>query len=215
MTETVYCEHADLRKHGLPPGVLAQQALPVASVSTTGDTLTIADHACAADDPVVLTVDLGSTLPSPLVAGTTYYARPVAGRSDLLQLSATAGGAAVNLTTVGSGTFALLADISEARSYEARRYASRQIDSHMPGEDVPFAAPYPAQAIAYCAKLAARELLRTLGRHDDGVWEMADGALADLVKFLRYGMSLRGATTGSAPSTARWGADARNWGGLP
>lgn len=215
MTEIVYPEHSDLRKHGLPPGVLSQQALLVASVDTTGDALEVADHGCAAGDPVIMSVDPGSTLPSPLVAGTTYYARPVAGRPDRLQLAATVGGAAVNLTTAGAGTFSLLADISEARSLEARRFASRQVDSYMPSEAVPFSAPYPAQAVAYSAKLAARELLRQLGRKDAGVWEAADAVLADLSNFRRHGLSIRAAASSSWGSTMRHGAAARDWGGLP
>lgn len=215
MTEIVYPEHSDLRKHGLPPGVLAQQALPVAGVDTSADSLEVADHGCEAGAPVVLSVDPGSTLPSPLAAGTVYYAKPVVGRPDRLQLSATVGGAAVNLTTAGAGTFSVLCDISEARSLEARRFASRQVDSYMPSEAVPFSAPYPAQAIAYAAQLAARKLLRQLGRKDAGVWEAADAVLADLSNFRRHGLSIRAAASSSWGPTMRWGAAARDWSGLP
>jgi len=44
----------------------------------------------------------GGALPSPLVAGTTYYV--INGTTGSCQLSATSGGAAINLTTNGTGT---------------------------------------------------------------------------------------------------------------
>jgi len=63
------------------------------------------------------------SLPSPLVAGTVYYLKNIGGggSAPTAQLSATNGGAAVNLTTTGSGTitmytptlFTVVGDITE------------------------------------------------------------------------------------------------------
>jgi len=51
--------------------------------------------------PVTFTVN-GGTLPSPLVAGTTYYTRDLSGST--LQVETSIGGGAINLTTDGSAT---------------------------------------------------------------------------------------------------------------
>ena len=68
-------------------------------VNTTDDTITIPSHSFENDDQVVYTStsDIGG-----LTSGTTYF---VVGRTaDTIQLAATAGGAAITLTTVGGAT---------------------------------------------------------------------------------------------------------------
>ena len=79
--------------------------LPVAitSVDTSGDTLTLAAHGFSNGDPVVLVPAGGATLPAPFVVGVTYYAKSVT--STTFQLGATAVGAALDITTTGSGAF--------------------------------------------------------------------------------------------------------------
>lgn len=72
-------------------------------VDTGNDTITWTAHGIADDTPLVFR---GSSLPSPLVAGTTYYKRPGLS-ADNFKVSATSGGAAVNITTTGSGTMTL------------------------------------------------------------------------------------------------------------
>ncbi len=56
----------------------------------------------AAGDPVVFSTT--GALPSPLVAGTTYYVIAAGLSGSVFRVSATAGGAAINTTTNGSGT---------------------------------------------------------------------------------------------------------------
>lgn len=72
------------------------------SIAATGssgtDLISVTNHGLAANDAVVLS---GGTAPSPLVLGTTYYARDIAGND--FKLSATPGGTAIDLTTNGSG----------------------------------------------------------------------------------------------------------------
>jgi hypothetical protein len=69
----------------------ARQA--VTGVAAT-DVLTSTAHGFVADQPVVFS---GLTGGAPLVAGTTYYARDIT--TDTFKVAATAGGAAINLTT--------------------------------------------------------------------------------------------------------------------
>jgi hypothetical protein len=63
------------------------------------DRFTLASHGYRTDLPVILT---GASLPGGVTANTTYYVRNVT--RDTFQLSTTAGGAAIDLTTDGSGT---------------------------------------------------------------------------------------------------------------
>lgn len=69
-------------------------------VDTGNDVITWTAHGIADDTPIIFR---GSSLPSPLTAGTTYYKRPGLS-ADNFKVSTTSGGSAVNLTTTGSGT---------------------------------------------------------------------------------------------------------------
>lgn len=73
---------------------------PVAA-SVGSSTFTIAGHGLSANDPV-LVMSVGGAVPSPLVAGTTYYAVTVA--TDTFQVAATSGGGAITLTDNGTGS---------------------------------------------------------------------------------------------------------------
>lgn len=79
-------------------------ARKVASVDTgTAESITFASpHGLASNDAVRMFADTGGTIPAGLTGGTTYYAIPVDPYS--IQVSASSGpGAAVNLTSAGSG----------------------------------------------------------------------------------------------------------------
>jgi hypothetical protein len=55
-------------------------------------------------DAQAVTLTTSGTLPSPLATATTYYMRDVSTNVFFFKLAATVGGAAINLTTAGSGT---------------------------------------------------------------------------------------------------------------
>ena len=218
--EVIYCEHEDLYRYGgLPRGVLAEQARPVASVDVTANSFELADHGLSLDDAVVMVLESGATAPSPIVAGTLYYALPVYGRPDRLRLATAPGGGAIDITNAGAGAFGLLYDDSEAKSEAARRYGSRQLDQYCVAHGVPFMrnsdGVYPAQVVAFSAKLAVQELLRGLGRRIDSVWEAADGVRADLTKWQVTGVPFRDARATAATNLAIRGtivnADPRGW----
>lgn len=69
-----------------------------ATASAGTDLITAVNNQLATNDAVILA---GGTAPSPLVLGTTYYARDISGND--FKVSATPGGAAIDLTTAGSG----------------------------------------------------------------------------------------------------------------
>lgn len=87
--------------------VSVQQSF-TASVS---DVITAAKHGLKNSD--IVTVSSSGTLPAGLSAATNYYV--ISATIDTLSLSATEGGAAVNITTTGSGTHKL---IQQAIPYE-------------------------------------------------------------------------------------------------
>jgi hypothetical protein len=55
-------------------------------------------------DEQAVTLTTSGTLPAPLATATTYYMRDVSTNVFFFKLATTAGGAAINITTVGSGT---------------------------------------------------------------------------------------------------------------
>lgn len=72
--------------------------------ATAADVLTAPGHTLVNDDQVrVLTIP-GATLPTGLSEGTTYFVISVSG--DTFSLSATQGGAAINITAAGAGLVA-------------------------------------------------------------------------------------------------------------
>jgi len=71
------------------------------------EVLTSPGHTFVNDDTVRLYAVPGSTLPTGLSAGTTYFVIGVSGNT--FQLSATQGGAAINITVDGSGLIAKIA----------------------------------------------------------------------------------------------------------
>jgi hypothetical protein len=80
--------------------LVSGEVLFTADAST--DIITAPGHAIVDADPVVFTTIAGATLPTGVVAGTTYYARDIVA-SVSFKVAATAGGAAINLTANGGG----------------------------------------------------------------------------------------------------------------
>lgn len=80
---------------------------PVSKVATvtisnaSPGVVTLASHGFAADDPVVFSTT--GTLPTGLTAGTKYFVKTVLS-ANTFTVSATAGGAAINTSSAGSGT---------------------------------------------------------------------------------------------------------------
>lgn len=83
-----------------PNGGTAPQAFVVPD--PPNDTLECADHGFQNGDTVVLWAEPADPLPAGLAEGTIYYV--INKTLDDLQLSATLGGSAINVTGVGAGT---------------------------------------------------------------------------------------------------------------
>ncbi len=92
------------------------------------DTITATGHDYILNTPVQVDVSGGGTLPAPLVAGTTYYVRDAA--TNTFKLSATIGGAAINITTVGTGLFTITDLALDSKLGTVALFVRKEIDSY-------------------------------------------------------------------------------------
>ncbi len=189
-----YCDPADLYSHGLPRGSVPNNGRLVSSVDTSANTLILADHGLATDDEFSLRPEGGVTasMASPLVANTTYFAIVVS--DSAFKAAATAGGAAIDLSSVG----ARMVLVVPLPTTAAIRWASSMLDQFLPAHAVPLSADeIPDILRATCAELAAGKLLRVTGRSSKTVTAMIEEA-GKLVARWGKGVPLRGE---NAPTT--------------
>jgi len=92
---------AGTRRAWLPAGSSARLAFSVDAADVTADTLTSAAHGLVNGNSAVVWPTIGAVLPTGLAEDTEYFV--VGATTDTLQLSATFGGAAINLTAIGDG----------------------------------------------------------------------------------------------------------------
>lgn len=181
----------------------------VASVGTSTDVFTLDGHGLDDDDEVTLRPEAGGTMPAPLVAGTTYYAIRLSDAT--FSLAATAGGAAINLTTAGENV-ALITVAPWAKWIEE---ASNEIECTLPSAAVPLTAPYPAIVTAYAAGLVAEKALAFCGVVSTGLAERLKNVRAELAVWRSKGLVIRGATIPSAANlsvrSTVSAADPRGW----
>jgi hypothetical protein len=153
---SAYCTPANVYEW-LPRGSVSAQPLLVASVDVSANTFTINGHGLADDDALTFRAEAGGSLPSPLVAGTTYYAN--VSSDSVFSVSASCGGADVNLTTAGENVVAVVA-LPWSRWIES---ASAEVEQLLPAHCVPLDAPYPEPVISYTAGLVAGKALSFCG----------------------------------------------------
>lgn len=152
MSDAIYCTDADVYDFGVPRGGYANPARLVQSIASASDELTLRDHGYSAGDAVTVRADAGGALPSPLVAGVTYYV--IVRGPDRFALSASVGGAAIDFAAGGSNVLIC----SELPIERARWAASREIEELVPAHAVPFVEPYPRMIVLATAELAAARL---------------------------------------------------------
>ena len=140
-----------------PAGTLGQFGASATDVSTSGDSVTVAPFLnFKVGDPVsfsVVNTTTGAsgtgTLPAGITAGTVYYVIAYTAGSGVLQVSATSGGSAIDITDVGTASapnkfqveYNAFTNVSQVRewSFEITR---DEIDvttiGKTPGQHVPF-----------------------------------------------------------------------------
>ncbi len=205
-----YCTAADVVPF-LPSGGLPNSARIVIG-HNTGDYLESDGHGLVDDAEVRFRAEVGGSLPGGLAASTTYYAIVLS--PARFQVSATAGGAAITLSSDGAD-FVFTSPLPFASWIE---WAERQVDSFLPAHVVPVVAPIPAMVVTATAELAA-----TLGLAKTGGATIPLGESIDTigVRLTRWAKSLpiRGAAVSTQSPvnlaiTASAGAsDPRGWNG--
>lgn len=202
----VYGTPEDLYDHGLPPGMLAHKARLCSSVLASTDVFELDNHGLSNDRAVSFRAEDGGTLPSPIVAGTTYYAIVLS--DSTFQVAASAGGSAINLTTNGTSVL-LITELPVLRTME--RY-SRFVDSFIP-HAAPLQPPYPAEIIAIVAELSATKLMCMEGQRSEALDRAEIAAKAQLERFAK-GVKIRDsrATASSNLAYSESVTDTRGWG---
>lgn len=217
MTLPSYATRDDLIRFGLPAEALVTSPRTLVSVDPAGDGFVLEQHGLVAGD--VLTF-LGDELPAPLSPSTSYYALVVS--PDVFKVSATLGGAAVNITSTGAAPIGVRVS-NDAEIASALEERSRTVGAALTAHREPFAAPYPTRVVAWVARLAAADLVTKRGlanaAYRESVQPILDAAKGvwEELKPYRGGLPLDGlelvdATPGKGDNLCvGWGDDARGW----
>lgn len=207
-----YATVEDVYLQGLPRGSAGQGARWIASVDTSTNRLEVGNHGFGANTPVQFQTKGDAVLPAPLVPHVVYFVRLVAGSDSFFEVSLTEDGAAIDLTTEGSGAFAVYTSVTRSIEALLETY-SRWFDGKLVGHHVPLTPPYPAVATHVVAVRTAAHVARILGLGKDGerLYE-AEALLLSDIPALARGVPLRDANaTASANSAvfAAWGNSTR------
>jgi hypothetical protein len=181
-----YCQRADVYKYGFPRGLLANPGRRCASVNATTDKLELDGHGFETDTPVMFRAEGSGSLPSPLLASTTYYAIRVT--DSAFQVALVAGGAAINLTS--TGTAVLVA--TPLAFDDVIEFYSRWADDFLPANAVPLN-PVPVVVRGLVAELAAKKLLLLAGQSSQSMDAQELAAKAQLERYAK-GIPLRDTT---------------------
>lgn len=206
-----YATRRDVYRYGLARGVVGMPGRLVSTVTTATNRLELDGHGFEDDEQLVFRALEGGTLPSPLSSGTTYYARRVS--DSIFEVAATAGGAAIDITTSGSGVMVAVAlDIDGVlETY------SRVVDGYLVGHPVPLTAPYPAVVTMTVAELAAHRLQILSGQISETMTTIETEARARLAAWAkgilpRDPVSRTGSNLAVSRSATSSSTDPRGWG---
>lgn len=201
-----YCNRQDVFRF-VPAGILANPARLVSIVDISTDTISLDSHGLESGQLVTFRTQ-GGALPSPLVASTTYYARPLT--DDTFQVSASSGGAVVNLSTVGSNLM-IIAELPWSTWIDE---CSAMIDQTLVAHAVPIVGEVPEPVRLYCACLLAIRALSHVGASTEAVHGQLEFYSKQADKWAR-GVPLRGASLPAAGNlsvtVSGFGADPRGW----
>lgn len=208
MSLPTYATRKDLFQLALPRGTIGPQGRLCASVLASTDTLELDEHGFETDDAVTVRATEGGTLAAPLVAGTTYYVIRV--NDSMFKLAATAGGAAIGLTTDG---VSMVVTAQVAIDRILARY-SRMVDGFVPHLS-PFSAPYPDEVIAAVCELAAARIQLLGGVTSVSMRDVELAAKAQLERWSKGVPVYDPAATASANlsvTATGTATDSRGWG---
>lgn len=188
-----YATREDVYRRGIPRGALTSPARLVSSASASTDRLELDGHGFSDAQPVQFRVVDSGALPAPLAEGTVYYVKTVTDSDSLFQVSATAGGAAVNLTTAGTAPFLVFAPLHEQLDAALTR-VRYWLDAALQSCGAPFDSPYPDIVVDANARLAGVDVLISNDISGfDGLKAAADNLRKDLLRMGATGIPLRDA----------------------
>lgn len=204
-----YCDPADLYAYGMPRGAAPSPGRLAGSVSTAENWIELEGHCLALNDRVYFRAESGGSLPSPLAAGTPYYAIPVT--ESHFRVSASAGGSLVDLISTGARVLVVAPLSADA----AISWADRIIDDMLPAHAVPVPSPVPPIVRMTSAELACGKLLALAGTASRTLAEVVDSAQKRLERWAK-GVPIRGTNAPvsaqlSAASAAAAATDSRGW----
>lgn len=198
---TAYATLASLHLYGVPRGLLVAEAREATAVAAT-DRIALGDHGLDDDDTVLVVAGPGGVVPGGLAEGTVYYARVVT--DSVIELAASAGGAAINLTSAGTAPWGVQVSLEPAVEAIAESY-SRAADRQCLAHAVPFAAPYPVEVVDYVATQTALRTLLMLGKSSLQMSELADRVARDFKAWAQAGATSRDpAAVGDADLAVSW-----------
>ena len=190
---SAYCTQSDV-EFRCPPEQLPRPARLV-SVSVSTDACTLDGHGIADESPISFRAESGGSLPAPLSAGTTYYAIRLTGAT--FQISTTAGGDAIDLTTAGESVLV----VKEIPWDQAITWASAMIDDSLVGSAPPLTSPYPQIVTEVAAELAAEWLRQWAGVRSAQLAERISWAQTRLDRWSK-GVPIRGTNAPESGNTA-------------
>lgn len=207
MASDLYCSRADVTAE-LPAGEIVGWSRPAAASSS--DILTLDGHGLETNDTVTVRAPEGVTLPSPLAEGTTYYAIRLT--ASTFKLSATAGGAALNLTSSADEIIIH----REPNFDDVIEFYSRWADGFLPAHAVPLEAPIHPIVRRCVARCAAATMLARDGKSSTLVRDQELAAKA-IIERHAAGIPLRGADVTTSTNLAITDTlvgteDSRGWG---
>ena len=187
----LYCARGDVTKE-LPLGAITSSGGIAADSPAGTDVITYDGHGLETGDPVVVRALEGSSLPAPLVSGTTYYAIRLS--NSAFALSATNPvGAPIDIT----GAAVSMAIVREPDFDGTIEYYSRWAETFLPAHLVPLTQPIHPLVKGLVADLSAKAMMNHDGKSSATVDAAELAAKAQLERFAS-GLVLRG-----APATAR------------
>lgn len=160
---------ADFEICGLRKEVLSPRKRVIASVDPVTDRLAVQAHGWSGPEPlqfeVVAVPGVTPALPAGLSASIVYYPLPVFGSDTLFAVSTTVGGAAVNVTDAGAGTFMVRQGLGPtiARTLEL---ISAYVEDAMPAD-----LQQTDAAVWIVCKLAAFDLAIVQGLMNPDRWQ--------------------------------------------
>jgi hypothetical protein len=188
-----YATQGDVYRFGLARGALGNPGRLADSSLASTSTITLAEHGFASGDPITVRATAGGVLSSPLVAGTIYYVLRL--DDSRFQVSATANGAPITLTTDGVSVM-VAADLPFSDVLE---FYSRFVDGFLPAHAVPLPTPYPITVVAIVASLAARRLQILSGVTSESMRDEELAAKAQLERWAK-GLPVRDAAATTQPA---------------